>query len=112
MCELAEERGVLRGANDEQSGRGEGVRGFICSRWAQFRVLSSETIGGFGRCAGDGVVVSVQRCECGARARAMPTGRSKGSVDVQDFCDTAGRIRWPSMLGECGALLGLRCVAG
>jgi hypothetical protein len=112
VCELAEERGVLRGANDEQRGRGEGVQGFICSRWARCRVLSSETIGGFGRCAGDGVVVSVQRCECGARARAMPTGRSKGSVDVQDFRVTAGRIRWPSVLGKCGALLGLRCRAG
>jgi hypothetical protein len=112
VCELAEERGVLRGANDEQRGRGEGVQGFICSRWARCRVLSSETIGGFGRCAGDGVVVSVQRCECGARARAMPTGRSKGSVDVQDFRVTAGRIRRPSVLGKCGALLGLRCRVG
>jgi hypothetical protein len=27
VCELVEERGVLRGANDKQSGRGEGVRG-------------------------------------------------------------------------------------
>jgi hypothetical protein len=52
-----------------------------------------EMIGGFGRCAGDGVVVSVQRCECRAQARAVPTGRSKGSVDVQDFCVTTGRIR-------------------
>jgi hypothetical protein len=112
VCELAEERGVLRGANDEQSGRGEGVRGFICSRWARFRVLSSETIGGSGWCAGDVVVVLVQRCECGARARAVPMGRSKGSVDVQDFRVTVGRIRWPSVLGKCGAFIGLRCRAG
>jgi hypothetical protein len=112
VCELAEEKGVLRGANDEPSGQGEGVRGFICLWWARFRVLSSEMIGGFGRCVGDGVVVSVQRCECRARAHAVPTGRSKGSVDVQDFRDTAGRIGWPSVLGECGALLGLRCRPG
>jgi hypothetical protein len=112
VCELPEERGVLRGANDKQRGQGEEVRGFICSRWARCRVLSSEMIGGFGRCAGDGVVVSVQWCECRAQARAVPTGRSKGSVDVQDFRVTAGRIRWPSVLGKCGALLGLRCRAG
>jgi hypothetical protein len=41
VCELAEERGVLRGANDEQRGRGEGVRGFICSRWTRCRVLGT-----------------------------------------------------------------------
>jgi hypothetical protein len=112
VCELAHERGVRRGANDKQRGRGEGVQGFICSRWARCRVLSSETIGGFGRCAGDGVVVSVQWCGRGARVRAVPTGRRTGSVDVQGFRVMAGRIRWPSVLGEGGAWLGLRCRAG
>jgi hypothetical protein len=112
VCEFAKERGVLRGENDKQRGQEEGVRGFICSRWARCRVLSSEMIGGFGRCARDGIVVSVQRCECRARAHAVPMGRSMGSVDVHGFCVTVGRIRWPSMLGECGALLGLRCRAG
>jgi hypothetical protein len=73
---------------------------------------SMETIGGFGRHAGDGVVASVQWCGRGARARAVPMGRRTGSVDVQRFCVTAGRIRWSSVLGEGGALLGLRCRAG
>jgi hypothetical protein len=73
---------------------------------------SMETIGGFGRRAGDGVVVSVQWCGRGARARAVPTGRRTGSVDVQGFRVTAGRIRWSSVLGEGGTLLGLRCHAG
>jgi hypothetical protein len=71
-----------------------------------------ETIGGFGRRAGDGVVVSIQWCGRGARARAVPTGRCTGSVDVHGFRVMAGRIRWSSVLGEGGALLGLRCHAG
>jgi hypothetical protein len=73
---------------------------------------SMETIGGFGRRAGDGVVVSVQWCGRGARAHAVPTGRCTGSVNVHGFCVMARRIRWLSMLGEGGALLGLRCRAG
>jgi hypothetical protein len=71
-----------------------------------------ETIGGFGRRAGDDVVVSVQWCGRGARACAVPTGRRTGSVDVQRFHVMAGRVRWSSMLGEGGALLGLRCRTG
>jgi hypothetical protein len=73
---------------------------------------SMETIGGFGRRAGDNVVVSVQWCGRGARAHAVPTGRRTGSVDVQGFRVTTGRIRWLSMLGKGGALLGLQCRAG
>jgi hypothetical protein len=73
---------------------------------------SMETIGWFGRRTGDGVVVSVQWCGCGARARAVPKGRCTSSVDVHGFCVTAGRIRWSSVLGEGGALLGLRCRVG
>jgi hypothetical protein len=56
-------------------------------------------------------VVSVQWCGHGARVRAVPTGKSKGSVDVQDFCVMAGRLRWSGMLGEGGAWLGFRCRA-
>jgi hypothetical protein len=73
---------------------------------------SMETIGGFGQRAGHGVVVLVQWCGRGARARAVPTGRRTGSVDVQHFCVTAGRVRWSSVLGEGGAWLGLQCHAG
>jgi hypothetical protein len=73
---------------------------------------SMETIGGFGRRVRDSVVVSVQWCGRGARARAVPTGRRTGSVDMQGFRVTAGRIRWSSVLGKGGALLGLRCRAG
>jgi hypothetical protein len=73
---------------------------------------SMETIGGFGRRAGDGVVVSVQWCGRGARARAVPTGRCTGLVDVHGFRVMAERIRWSSVLGEAGMLLGLRCRAG
>jgi hypothetical protein len=71
-----------------------------------------ETIGGFGRHAGDGVVVLVQWCGRGARVRAVPMARRTGSVSVQRFRFTAGRFRWASMLGEGGTLLGLRCRAG
>jgi hypothetical protein len=78
VCELAEEKGVLRGANDEQRGQEEGVRGFICSRWARCRVLSSEMIGGFGRCAGDGVVVSVQRCSVRSSSAWYANGQKQG----------------------------------
>jgi hypothetical protein len=66
-----------------------------------------EAIGGFGRRAGDGVVVLVQWCGRRGRARAVPTARRTGSVSVQRFCSTAGRFRWASMLGEGGTLLGL-----
>jgi hypothetical protein len=68
---------------------------------------STEMIGGFGRRARDDVVVSVQWCGRGARARAVPTGRCTGSVDMHGFRVTVGRIRWLSMLGEGGTLLGL-----
>jgi hypothetical protein len=71
-----------------------------------------EAIGGFGRRVRDGIVVSVQWCGRGARARAVPTGRRTGSVDVHSFRVTAGRIRWSSVLGEGGTFLGLRCRAG
>jgi hypothetical protein len=70
-----------------------------------------EMIGGFGWCAVDGVVVLVQWCGRGARARAVPTGRCTGSVDVQRFRVMAGRFRWASVLGEGGTSLGLRCRA-
>jgi hypothetical protein len=43
---------------------------------------------------------------------AVPTGRCIGSVDMHGFRVTVGMIRWPSVLGEGGALLGLRCRAG
>jgi hypothetical protein len=73
---------------------------------------SMEAIGGFGRRVRDGVVISVQWCGHGARAHAVPMGRRTGSVDVQSFRVTARRIRWSSVLGEGGTLLGLRCRAG
>jgi hypothetical protein len=44
--------------------------------------------------------------------RAVPTGRRIGSVDVHGFRVMVRMIRWPSVLGEGGALLGLRCRAG
>jgi hypothetical protein len=43
---------------------------------------------------------------------AVPTGRSKGSVDVQDFRVMAGRLRWSGVLGEGGTWLGFLCRAG
>jgi hypothetical protein len=43
---------------------------------------------------------------------AVPTGRRIGSVDVHGFRVTVGMIRWPSVLGEGGTLLGLRYRAG
>jgi hypothetical protein len=103
---------VQREGNDEQRGRGEGAWGFICSRRARSRVHSMEAIGGFGWRAGDSVVVLVQWCGRGGRAHAVPTARHTGSVSMQHFRSTAGRIRWASMLGEGGTLLGLRCHAG
>jgi hypothetical protein len=71
-----------------------------------------EAIGGFGRCTGDGVVVSVQWRGQGVRARAVPTARRTGSVNEQCFRCTARRFRRASMLGEGGTLMGLRCRAG
>jgi hypothetical protein len=53
-----------------------------------------EAIGGFGRRAGDGIVVLVQGCGRRARARAVPTARRMGSVSVQHFRFTSGRFRW------------------
>jgi hypothetical protein len=103
---------VRRGGNGEQRDeeRGRGV--LICSRRARSRVPLMEAIGGFGRHAGEGVVVLVEWCGREARARAVPTARRTDSVVVQRFCDTAGRFRWVSMLGEDGTLQGLRCCAG
>jgi hypothetical protein len=71
-----------------------------------------ETIGGFGRRVRDGVVVSVQWCGRGARARAVPTGRRTGSVDVQGFRVTAGRIRWSSMLARVARCWGFDAMQG
>jgi hypothetical protein len=103
---------VRRGENGEQRGeeRGRGV--LINSRRARSRVHLMEAIGGFGRRAGDDIVVLVQWCGREARARAVPTARRTDSVVVQCFRDTAGRFRWESALGEDGMLLGLRCRAG
>jgi hypothetical protein len=103
---------VRRGGNGEQRGeeRGRGV--LICSRRARSRVHLMEAIGGFGRHAGDGVVVLVQWFGRKGRARAVPTATRTDSVVVQRFHDTAGRFRWASALGEDGTLLGLQCRAG
>jgi hypothetical protein len=52
-----------RGARGRMVSRGRvwtDPEGFIPRSWTRFRVHLSEAIGWFGRCAGDGVVVSVQ----------------------------------------------------
>jgi hypothetical protein len=89
-----------------------GPEGFIPQRWTRCIVVSTVTDWAAGRCFLGGIVVSVQWCGRGARVRAVPTGRCTGSVDVHDFHVTVGMIRWPSVPGEGGTWLGLRCRAG
>jgi hypothetical protein len=94
-------------------GARRGARGFLSAGDGHgLGCTPMEMIGGMGRCAGDGVAVSVQWWGRGVPACTEPTVRRAGSVHEQHFRCTARRFRRASVLGEVGTLLGLRCRAG
>jgi hypothetical protein len=111
------QRGVLSGEecgwekNGEERGDEGRSRVLSAGNGHGLWCTSVETIGEMGRCAGDGIVVSVQWCGRGVSACTEPTVRRASSVHEQRFRRTARRFGWTSVLGEGGTLLGLRCRA-